>query len=132
MSTTLNSFQLNLSTETSLTSYTATFTDVDNIEPIVQILRYGSIGGIKVLFGTIEVTFLQDNQALGSHTISLPDDFFSTIYSASLTMSRSDQYEMSCHGGDIALDTIQVYYNQGLSPGGIGTTGTLNIVIIGF
>jgi hypothetical protein len=132
MSNTLNTFSINLATETSLTSYTATFSDVDNIEPIVQTLRYGTIGNFKILFGTIEITFLQDNQALGSHTISLPDDFFDTIFSASLKMTRSDAYQMSAHGGDVALDSIQVYYDQGIAPGGIGTTATLNLLIIGF
>lgn len=132
MSNSKNSFELNLSTETALTAYTATFSNVDNIAVTSQTLRYGSIGAFKVLFGVINVTFQQDNQALGSHTISLPDDLFSTVYSAQLTISQNDSYLISAHGGDVALDSLEVFYNQGQQPGQANTTGRLNILVIGF
>lgn len=133
MSVSKNSFQLNLASDSAitLTDYTATFDDIDNIAVQTQDLQYTSIGPLKVVFGTVSVQFTQNNQALGHHTISLPDGFFTDVLAVNLTISESTAYQITAHANTVADDSVIVYYSQGQNPGSTTTTGTVNIWIVG-
>ena len=127
-----DSFDTNLLTETSLTPYTTTFTNVDNIDVSSQSFRYGSIGNIKFFFGAMDVLSTQINQIWGHHTISIPPNFFTVIPTLSLTMSNNPEYLVSAHAGlfDYIGGTLEIYYNQGIAPTTPGA-GFVNILIIG-
>jgi hypothetical protein len=130
MSNTKNSFELNLTSDTALTSITATFDAIDNIQVDDQDLYTATIGSVKVLFGIIDVTSTQNNKIWGHHTINFPADFFSTVISYNLTMTGNTSYQVSAHGGDTTVDSIAVYYNQGQDENFPGS-GRLNILVIG-
>jgi hypothetical protein len=132
MSATKNSFQLNLLDTITSTSYTATFSDIDNITVNSQSLRYAEIGSLKVVYGTMICTGTQDNQALGSHRVSLPTGFFTTFYTCSLTMGQTTAYQSTAHAIDQTdFDTIQIAYSQGLAPGSTANVFTINLLVIG-
>jgi hypothetical protein len=126
------SFDTNLLTETSATPYTATFTDVDNIDVDSQALYQTTIGSLKIVWGLMLVTGTQDNQALGKHRVSLPSGFFTTYYSSIITLGQSTAYQLTAHTIDQTdFESIYISYSQGQTPGSSNNPFTVNLLIIG-
>ena len=132
-STFLNSlFDTNLGLETVSVPYTATFTDVDNINVSSQAMRYATIGSLKIVYGLLICECTQANQALGSHRVSLPPGFFTMYYTCCLTMGQSTAYQLTAHTIDQGdFESVQIAYSQGQAPSG-NTFFTTNVLIIGF
>jgi hypothetical protein len=127
-----NSFDANLLAETTTIPYTATFSDVDSIDVNSQAIRYATIGALKVVYGTILCTGTQNNQALGSHRVSLPTGFFTSYYTCVLTMGQTTAYQSTAHVIDQTdFDSVEIAYSQGLAPGSTTNNFTANILIIG-